>query len=191
MSQDDALLNAQALLYKQLIKNLGEDTERNGLVKTPLRAAKALAYLTKGYKEDINKIINGAIFDSDMDEMVIVKDIEFYSLCEHHILPFYGKCHVAYIPNGKVLGLSKVARIADMFARRLQIQENMTVQIANALNDSINAKGVAVVVEAQHLCMIMRGVEKQHSVMTTSCMLGTFREDSKTRMEFLNLINKR
>jgi len=174
--------------YKDLLKNIGEDIEREGLKDTPKRAAKAFKYLTKGYTENVDKIINGAIFESDSDEMVIVKDIEVYSMCEHHLLPFFGKCHVGYIPNGKIIGLSKVARIVDLYARRLQIQENLTKQIAQTLMKYTNCKGVAVVVEAQHLCMMMRGVEKQNSVMKTSCMLGAFRDEISTRSEFLSLI---
>lgn len=177
-------------LYRQLLAEIGEDPAREGLVDTPKRAAKALRYLTRGYTEDIDHVVNGAVFESDNDQMVIVKDIELYSLCEHHLLPFIGKCHVAYIPSGKVLGLSKVARIVDVFARRLQIQENLTTQIADTILTYTNALGVAVVIEAKHLCMMMRGVEKQNSVMTTSCMLGVFRDDESTRAEFLSLIRK-
>jgi GTP cyclohydrolase I len=175
-------------LIKNLIISLGDDPEREGLQKTPSRARKSLQYLTKGYQEDLFSLVNGAIFESSMDEMVIVKDIELYSMCEHHLLPFIGKCHVAYIPEGKVLGLSKIARVVDMFARRLQIQENLTKQIAEAILTVTQAKGVAVIIEAQHLCMMMRGVEKQNSKMTTSVMLGLFRRDDRTRTEFLNLI---
>lgn len=173
---------------KALIKALGENPSRSGLANTPRRTAHALHYLTKGYQEDLTTIINGALFESDMDEMVIVKDIELYSLCEHHLLPFIGKCHVAYIPNGKVLGISKFARIIDMYARRLQIQENLTKQIAETISIITQAKGVAVVIEAQHLCMMMRGIEKQNSKMTTSMMLGLFRKNQQTRSEFLSLI---
>ena len=175
-------------LYKQLLKDIGEDTEREGLIDTPLRAANALRYLTKGYQEDLNDIINGALFESDMNEMVIVKDIEMYSMCEHHLLPFFGQCHVGYLPNGKVLGLSKIARIVDYFARRLQIQERLSAEIADCIETITGARGVAVVVEAKHLCMMMRGVEKQGSVMTTSVMLGEMRHNPSSRMEFLNLI---
>ncbi len=174
--------------YKTIIENVGENPNRDGLLKTPERAAKAMQFLTQGYNQDIKTVINGALFDSDNDEMVIVKDIELYSLCEHHILPFVGKCHVGYIPDGKVLGLSKVARIVDVYARRLQIQENLTTQIANTISEVTNAKSVGVIIEAQHFCMMMRGVEKQHSSTTTSCMLGGFRSDRSTRLEFLNLI---
>jgi len=175
-------------LFEQFLKNIGEDVNREGLVGTPKRTAKAFEYLTKGYREDIDKIVNRAIFESDNDEMIIVKDIELYSLCEHHLLPFFGKCHVGYLPNGKILGLSKIARIVDAFARRLQVQENLTKQIAETILHYTDAKGVGVVIEAQHLCMMMRGVEKQNSVMKTSCMLGSFRKTSSTRSEFLSLI---
>ncbi len=175
-------------IYRKLLLSIGEDLNRDGLKATPRRAAKAFDFLTKGYKEDINEVINGAIFESDNDEMIIVKDIEMYSLCEHHLLPFFGKCHVGYIPQGKVMGLSKIARVVDVFARRLQIQENLTKQIADTIMKQTGALGVGVVVEAQHLCMMMRGVEKQNSVMKTSCMLGVFRSQSSTRSEFLSLI---
>ncbi|MBI5415668.1 MAG: GTP cyclohydrolase I FolE [Candidatus Omnitrophica bacterium] len=174
--------------YKALIKSIGEDIHRDGLKETPLRAARALEYLTGGYKEDVHKVINNAVFPSDNDEMIIVKDIELYSLCEHHLLPFFGKCHVGYLPNGKIIGLSKVARIVDIFARRLQVQENLTRQIAETLQEHTGAKGVGVVIEARHLCMMMRGVEKQNSIMKTSCMLGEFRRRNSTRSEFLSLI---
>ncbi|MBU4486005.1 MAG: GTP cyclohydrolase I FolE [Candidatus Delongbacteria bacterium] len=177
-------------LFEKALTMLGENKDREGLLKTPKRAAEAYSFLTKGYNEDIDKIINGAVFSTDNDDMVIVKNIELYSLCEHHLLPFFGKCHVAYIPNGKVLGLSKIARIADAYSRRLQIQENLARQIAETVMKYTSAEGVGVVIEAQHLCMMMRGVEKQNSVMTTSCMLGSFRDDSATRSEFLSLIGK-
>ena len=177
-------------LYSELLTNLGEDVKRDGLVKTPDRAAKAMEFLTKGYEQDLDEIINGAVFDSDNDQMVIVKDIEMYSLCEHHLLPFVGKVHVAYLPEGKVIGLSKVARITDMYARRLQIQENMTKQIAEAIQYATGSSSVGVVIDAQHFCMMMRGVEKQGSSTISSMMLGTFRDNAKTREEFLNLINK-
>ncbi len=175
--------------YKNLLKSIGENLDRDGLKKTPQRAAKAFEFLTKGYHEDVEKIINKALFESDNDEMIIVKDIELYSLCEHHLLPFFGKCHVGYIPNGKIIGLSKVARIVDVFGRRLQVQENLTKQIAETLLKHTNARGVAVVIEAKHLCMMMRGVEKQNSSMKTSCMLGSFRSELSTRSEFLSLIS--
>ena len=175
-------------LYKQIISDIGEDVNRQGLVDTPKRAAKAMSFLTSGYQQTIDDIVNGAVFDSDADDMVIVKNIELYSMCEHHLLPFIGKCHVAYLPAGKVLGLSKVARIVDMYARRLQIQEQLTTEIAESILQVTGAKGVAVVVEAKHLCMMMRGVEKQNSQMTTSSMLGQFRKNSETRAEFLSLL---
>jgi len=175
-------------LYAEVLDELGVDRTRDGLRKTPERTAKALEYLTKGYRQSLDEVVNGAVFDSDNDEMVLVKDIELYSLCEHHLLPFIGKCHVAYIPTGKVLGLSKIARIVDMYARRLQIQETLTKQIAEVIMGITNAKGVGVVIEAQHLCMMMRGVEKQNSSMKTSMMMGTFRKDSRTRTEFLRLL---
>lgn len=174
--------------FAALLELVGEDINREGLVDTPKRAAKALQYLTQGYQQSLDEIINGAIFESEMDEMVLVKDIELYSLCEHHLLPFIGHCHVAYIPNGKIIGLSKLARIVDHFSRRLQVQENLTQQIAQCIMDYTGAQGAAVVIEAKHLCMLMRGVEKQSAVMKTSMMLGSFRSDPKTRSEFLQLI---
>lgn len=174
--------------WKAIIEAIGEDPDREGLVKTPERAAKAFEFLTRGYRLDVNELVNNAIFTSDTDEMVIVRNIELYSMCEHHMLPFIGKAHVAYLPQGKVIGLSKIARIVDLFARRLQIQEVLTKQIADCVNTAIDAKGVGVVIEAKHMCMMMRGVEKQNSVMTTSCMLGNFREQPTTREEFLRLI---
>ncbi|MDR3502338.1 MAG: GTP cyclohydrolase I FolE [Legionella sp.] len=177
-------------LYEQLLTELGEDITREGLVDTPERAANAMRYLTKGYHEDLDEIINGALFDSEMSEMVIVKDVEMYSMCEHHLLPFLGKCHVGYIPNGKVIGLSKIARVVDFFARRLQIQERLTSEIAHCIESITGARGVAVVVEAKHLCMMMRGVEKQNSVMSTSVMLGEMRTSASSRAEFLKLIHK-
>jgi GTP cyclohydrolase IA len=176
--------------YRQILLGLGEDPQREGLLDTPKRAAKAMQYLCHGYGQSVEEIVNGALFASDNDEMVIVKNIELYSLCEHHLLPFIGKAHVAYIPTGKVLGLSKIARIVDMFARRLQIQENLTKQIAEAIQGITDAAGVAVVIEAQHMCMMMRGVEKQNSVMSTSVMLGAFRQSASTRQEFLQLISR-
>lgn len=173
---------------RNMIRTLGDNPEREGLRDTPKRARKALQAMTAGYQQDLTQLVNGAIFESQMDEMVIVKDIELYSLCEHHLLPFIGHCHVAYIPRGKVLGLSKIPRIVDLYARRLQIQENLTQQIADAIMGVTQAKGVAVIIEAKHLCMLMRGVEKQNSSMTTSIMRGLFRENDRTRAEFLNLI---
>jgi len=177
--------------FSQLIHELGEDTTREGLLDTPKRAAAAFRFLTSGYHQKLENVLNKAIFEADTEDMVIVKDIELYSLCEHHLLPFIGKCHVAYLPQGKVIGLSKVARIVEMYARRLQIQERLTKQIADALQVAICPAGVAVVIEAKHLCMMMRGVEKQNSVMTTSSMLGLFRRQISTRSEFLNLINRK
>jgi GTP cyclohydrolase I len=177
-----------ASLYERIITGVGEDLGRDGLQKTPERAARAMEYLTRGYGQTLGEVVNGAIFESDNEEMIVVKNIELYSLCEHHLLPFIGKCHVAYIPTGKVIGLSKIARIVDMYARRLQIQENLTKQIADTLMEAIRPAGVGVIIEAQHLCMMMRGVEKQNSRMTTSMMLGTFRSDDRTRSEFLKLV---
>jgi GTP cyclohydrolase IA len=177
--------------YRRIILELGEDPDREGLRDTPKRAAKAMQFLNRGYGQTLEELINGAVFESETDEMVLVKDIELYSMCEHHLLPFIGKCHIAYLPNGKVLGLSKFARIVDMFARRMQIQENLTRQIAEAVQQVTDARGVAVVIEARHLCMMMRGVEKQNSSMTSSVMLGAFRENQPTRQEFLTLVNGR
>ncbi len=174
--------------FKKIIEAIGEDPDREGLLKTPERASRAMSFLTQGYNQTLESILNGAVFESDSDEMVIVKDIELYSMCEHHMLPFIGKCHVAYLPQRKVIGLSKVARIVDMYARRLQIQENLTKQIATAIQEVTHGQGVGVVVESKHLCMMMRGVEKQNSTMTTSVMLGRFRKDINTRNEFLSLI---
>ena len=174
--------------YLEIIKQIGEDPSREGLIDTPDRAAKAMNFLTKGYNEDLSTVINDAIFTVEDNHMVIVKDIELYSLCEHHMLPFLGKCHIGYIPNGKVLGVSKLARLVDHFSRRLQIQERLTDQIANTLQETVGAEGVGVVIEAKHLCMMMRGVEKQNSNMITSAMIGCFRNDASTRNEFLKLI---
>ncbi len=179
-----------AQIVRMLLAQLGEDPERDGLVRTPQRTARALAELTSGYQMDAGAILNGALFDVAYDEMVIVKDIEMFSLCEHHLLPFFGKVHVAYLPNRKVIGLSKVARLIEMYARRLQIQERLTNQIAQTIQEAIDPKGVGVVVEAKHLCMIMRGVEKQHSSAVTSAMLGAFRDNPKTREEFLSLVSR-
>ena len=175
-------------LYKDLLLQMGEDPEREGLVGTPDRAAKAMSFLTQGYQQKLEDVINNAIFTVEDNHMVIVKDIELYSLCEHHILPFFGKCHIGYIPDGKVLGVSKLARIVDLFARRLQIQERLTNQVATSIMDTIAPEGVGVVIEAQHLCMMMRGVQKQNSNMVTSAMLGSFRAEHSTRNEFLQLI---
>jgi GTP cyclohydrolase IA len=173
---------------RAILTELGEDPRREGLLRTPVRAEKALKYLTSGYTTDIAKVVNGALFAVEYDEMVIVKDIEFFSLCEHHMLPFYGKAHVAYLPNGRVIGLSKIPRVVDMFARRLQVQERMTQQIADGLQSVLAPRGVGVILEAQHLCMMMRGVEKQHSGTVTSAMLGAFRDLKETRDEFLALV---
>ena len=183
-------MKALSDLYSQVITELGEDVNREGLLDTPKRAAKAMQFLTSGYEQSLEGIVNNAVFASDNDEMVIVSNVELYSMCEHHMLPFIGKVHIGYLPNGKVLGLSKFARIADMFARRLQIQENLTKQIAEAVQQVTGARGVAVVIEASHMCMMMRGVEKQNSSMLTSVMLGAFRESQATRSEFLRLIGK-
>jgi len=175
---------------RRLLVELGEDPERQGLVRTPLRVEKSLKFLTRGYNQSVDEVLNGAIFDETYDEMVLIKDIEVFSLCEHHMLPFYGKCHVAYIPNGKIVGLSKIPRIVDVFARRLQVQERLTTQIADCLMEKLNPLGVAVVIEAAHLCMVMRGVEKQNSICSTSSMLGVFRDEQATRREFLSLLGK-
>lgn len=174
--------------FRAIIEAIGENPEREGLLKTPHRAAKAMEFLTQGYEQDLSEIVNDAIFASSNDEMVIVRDIELYSMCEHHLLPFIGKCHVAYLPAGKVIGLSKIPRIVDMFARRLQIQENLTKQIGDSIQQVTDAHGVAVVIEAKHLCAMMRGVEKQNSSMITSMMVGRFRDDPRTRQEFLSLL---
>ncbi len=176
---------------REILAGIGEDPDREGLQRTPERVAKALKFLTQGYQQDVNTLLNNALFTVEYDEMVIIKDIDVYSLCEHHLLPFHGRAHVAYIPNGKVLGLSKVPRLVDMFARRLQVQERLTVQIAEAITEAIKPKGVGVVIEAMHYCMLMRGVEKQNSVAVTSSMRGAFRDQQQTRDEFLSLIKKR
>lgn len=174
-------------LYHDVLSELGENPEREGLLDTPKRAAKAMQFLTSGYATELNDVVNGAVFSSDNDEMVVVQGIEFYSMCEHHVLPFTGRCHIGYLPEGKVLGLSKFARIVDMFSRRLQIQENMTKQIAEAVEEVTGCRGVGVIIEAQHMCMMMRGVQKQQSSMRTSVMKGVFRENSATRNEFMRL----
>jgi len=176
-------------LVRKMLVQIGEDPNREGLRRTPERFEKALRFLTSGYRQDPEKLLNGAMFSVCYDEMVVVKDIEVYSLCEHHLLPFFGRCHVAYIPSKKVVGLSKIARLVNMFARRLQIQERLTSQIANALQEKLSPEGVGVIIEARHLCMVMRGVEKQNSMATTSAMLGAFRENKQTRDEFLSLIH--
>lgn len=175
---------------RKIITELGEDPEREGLLKTPERVEKSLKYLTRGYRQNLEDVIHGAVFTSEQDDMIIVRDIEFYSMCEHHMLPFFGRCAIGYIPRGKIFGVSKLARLVDVFARRLQIQERLCQQIAQAIFDNIHPQGVGVVMEAQHLCMLMRGVQKQNSIMTTSTMLGTFRKEQATRLEFLNLIKK-
>jgi GTP cyclohydrolase IA len=180
-----------ATLVRELLSEIGEDPQREGLAKTPQRVAAALAFLTSGYRTDLARVINGAIFTQQTNSMVIVKNIEVYSLCEHHMLPFFGRCHIGYIPTGKVFGVSKLARLVDMYARRLQLQERLTEQISKEIMDSIGANGVGVMIEARHLCMMMRGVEKQNSMMVTSSVLGTFRESAATREEFLALIGTR
>jgi len=173
---------------RTIIAELGEDPDREGLLKTPERVEKSLAFLTRGYHQTLEEVVNGALFEAESDDMVIVRDIEFFSMCEHHMLPFFGKCHVGYIPKGKIIGVSKIARIVEMFSRRLQIQERLTMEISHAIYDILGAEGVGVVMEAQHLCMKMRGVEKQNSIMTTSSMLGSFRRELATRNEFTRLI---
>ena len=177
-------------LYAELLRRVDEDPTRDGLLRTPERMEKSMAFLTRGYRQTLDEVVHNALFDVDYDEMVIVKDIEFYSQCEHHLLPFFGKAHVAYVPNGKVIGLSKIPRLVDMFARRLQVQERLTRQIADAIIETIEPQGVGVILEAQHLCMMMRGVEKQSSMTTTSAMLGAFRTQTQTRSEFLSLVRR-
>jgi GTP cyclohydrolase I len=179
-----------AVHVRAILEGIGENPKREGLVNTPDRVARALGFLTQGYRQDVDTLLNGALFTVNYDEMVIIKDIDIYSLCEHHLLPFFGKAHVAYIPNGKVVGLSKIPRLVDMFARRLQVQERLTVEIAEAIQDKVLPRGVGVVIEATHFCMVMRGVEKQNSVAITSCMRGVFREQLQTRDEFLSLLGK-
>jgi GTP cyclohydrolase I len=177
-------------IYAEMIRRLGEDPTRDGLLRTPERMEKSMTFLTRGYQQTVDEALHGALFDVDYDEMVIVKDIEFYSLCEHHLLPFYGKAHLAYVPSGKVIGLSKTARVVDIFARRLQVQERLTSDIADAIESAINPQGVGVILEAQHLCMMMRGVEKQHSHTVTSAMRGVFKTQLQTRNEFLSLVRR-
>lgn len=177
--------------FRRIIEKAGEDPKREGLLKTPERASKAFSYFTSGYEQNINEIVNGAIYHEKSNNMVVLKDVEFYSLCEHHLLPFFGKCHIGYIPNGKIIGLSKLPRIIDMYSRRLQVQERLAAQIADAINNLLKPKGVAVVMDAVHLCMMMRGVEKQNSRTVTSSVLGSFAKDNKTREEFLRLIEKK
>jgi GTP cyclohydrolase IA len=177
-------------LYRELLLRIGEDPTRDGLLNTPERMEKSMAFLTRGYAMDVKTVLHAALFDVDYDEMVIVKDVEFFSLCEHHLLPFFGKAHIAYVPNGKVIGLSKIPRVVDVFARRLQVQERLTTEIADAISDAIDPQGVAVILEAQHLCMMMRGVEKQHSATVTSAMRGVFKTQLQTRNEFLSLVRR-
>jgi len=176
---------------KGILKEIGEDPQREGLMKTPIRVEKSLKFLTSGYKKDITEILNGALFEEKYDEMIISKDVDIFSLCEHHLLPFFGKCHIAYIPDGKIIGLSKIPRIVEVFSRRLQVQERLTTQIANSLYEILKPQGVGVVIEARHLCMIMRGVEKLNTVITTSSLLGCFKDDINTRSEFMNLIKEK
>ncbi len=177
-------------LYREMLTRIGEDPDRDGLLRTPERMEKSMAFLTHGYEMKIDEVLHNALFDVDYDEMVIVKDVEFFSLCEHHLLPFFGKAHIAYVPNGKVIGLSKIPRLVDVFARRLQVQERLTKQVAEAITEAIAPQGVAVILEAQHLCMMMRGVEKQHSSTVTSAMLGVFKTQLQTRNEFLSLVRR-
>lgn len=177
-------------LYRELLTRIGEDPTRDGLLRTPERMEKSMAFLTRGYKMDVTEVLHNALFDVDYDEMVIVKDIEFFSQCEHHLLPFFGKAHIAYVPEGKVIGLSKIPRLVDVFSRRLQVQERLTRQIGDAITEAIHPQGVAVILEAQHLCMMMRGVEKQHSSTVTSAMLGVFKTQLQTRNEFLSLVRR-
>jgi GTP cyclohydrolase I len=197
MAATSATLDSAALettstqdLYREMLRRMGEDPERDGLLRTPERMEKAMAFLTKGYTMDVNAVLHNALFDVEYDEMVIVKDIEFFSQCEHHLLPFFGKAHIAYVPNGKVIGLSKIPRLVDVFSRRLQVQERLTTQVSEAIQEAINPQGVAVIMEAQHLCMMMRGVEKQHSSTVTSSMLGVFKTQLQTRNEFLSLVRR-
>jgi len=191
MAHQTSATNALEKNIEDLLRNIGENPKREGLRRTPQRAAKAWELFMSGYDQDVRKVVNGAVFKEKYNEMVIVKNIDFFSICEHHLLPFYGKAHIAYIPNGKILGLSKIPRVVEIFSRRLQVQERLTQQIADTLFETLEPDGVAVVIEACHLCMMMRGVEKQNSLATTSAMLGSFREDERTRNEFLNLISSK
>ena len=190
MEEDLLRQTRVADLVRQMLEELGENPGREGLLQTPSRVAQSMGFLTSGYSMDIDKVLNGAVFTEAYSEMVIVKDIDLFSMCEHHLLPFFGRAHVAYIPNGKILGLSKIPRIVEVFSRRIQVQERLTQQIAETIYNALNPEGVGVVIEARHMCMMMRGVEKQNSVATTSSMLGVFRDDVRTRHEFLNLIGK-
>jgi GTP cyclohydrolase I len=187
-SRNGVDLSAMERDYQNLLTEIGEDPQREGLLRTPHRAAEALKFLTRGYQQDVQTLLNNAVFEEDYDDMVVVKDIEFYSLCEHHVLPFFGKVHVGYIPNGKIVGLSKIPRLVDMFSRRLQVQERLTMEIAQALETALNPKGVAVVIEGMHMCMMMRGVQKQNATMVTSHVTGEFRDDRRTRQEFMALV---
>lgn len=177
-------------LYREMIRRTGEDPDRDGLLRTPERMAKSMTFLTQGYGQTVTEVLHNALFNVDYDEMVIIKDIEFFSMCEHHLLPFFGKAHIAYLPQGKVIGLSKIARLVDVFARRLQVQERLTREISDSIEEAIHPQGVAVILEAQHLCMMMRGVQKQHSTTVTSAMLGVFRTQMQTRNEFLSLVRR-
>jgi len=188
MKSSDETGDRRAALIRELLAELGEDPEREGLLSTPRRVSEALGYFTQGYRLDVDEIIRDAVFEEKQDEMVLLKDVDFFSLCEHHLVPFFGKCHIAYLPDSRIIGLSKLARIVDIFARRLQVQERMTREIAQAIERHLKPQGVAVVVEAQHLCMMMRGVEKQNSIATTSTLLGRFKENTATRMEFYSLL---
>ena len=189
-THDPEMYESLMMHVEGILQGVGENPEREGLQRTPLRVAKSLRFLTDGYRGDAHSVLRGAVYESDTDEMVVVKDIELYSLCEHHMLPFFGRAHVAYLPKDKIVGLSKLARVVDVFARRLQVQERLTTQIANAIEEALEPRGVGVLIEAQHLCMMMRGVTKQNSSTVTSCMLGRFRSDEKTRNEFLQIVNR-
>jgi GTP cyclohydrolase I len=192
IDRDEELPASPALsaIVRSLLTEVGEDPERDGLIGTPDRVARSLSFLTHGYNIDPHEVVGNALFDAEYDEMVVVRDVEVYSLCEHHLLPFFGRCHIAYLPSAKIVGLSKLARLVEVYARRLQVQERLTTQVANAINDIVEPRGVGVVIEAHHLCMMMRGIEKQNSLAVTSCMLGQFRTDARTRTEFLSLLGK-